>query len=227
MIEKGHPGFWLFICLAAVTLIAIASTRSLRNTLGRAPLPGELTVAPEAHGDASDPPLHPALFPVHIHAPSGPPVIDLSSTGDARHGASVSCAVCHSIREPNFKNQTPGDLDEFHQDMPFAHGKLTCFSCHNPNDYNLLRLADQSALPYTDVMVLCSQCHGPQARDYAHGAHGGMNGYWDLTRGPRVRNNCVDCHDPHVPAFPTMFPTFKPRDRFLTPYEADVEKTHD
>jgi formate-dependent nitrite reductase cytochrome c552 subunit len=118
----------------------------------------------------------------------------------------------------NLTNRTPGDFKEFHQAVTsqFAHGKISCLSCHDPNDYDRLRLADGQAVPYTEVMTLCGQCHGPQTRDYAHGAHGGMNGYWDLSRGPRTRNNCVDCHDPHAPQFPDMQPTFKPRDRFLS-----------
>jgi hypothetical protein len=72
------------------------------------------------------------------------------------------------------------------------------------------------------VMDLCGQCHGPQARDYAHGAHGGMTGYWDLSRGPRERNNCIDCHDPHAPAFPKVRPVFAPKDRFPPHQGKDV-----
>ena len=42
-----------------------------------------------------------------------------------------------------------------------------------------------------------------------------MSGHWDLTKGGRVRNACVDCHDPHQPKYPTYAPVQKPRDRFL------------
>ena len=65
-----------------------------------------------------------------------------------------------------------------------------------------------------EAMQLCAQCHGPQTRDYRRGSHGGMQGYWDLSRGDRVRNHCVDCHDPHAPAFPRFTPLPPPRDRF-------------
>jgi hypothetical protein len=64
-------------------------------------------------------------------------------------------------------------------------------------------------------MALCAQCHGTQKRDYDHGAHGGMRGYWDLKRGPRERNHCVSCHDPHAPKFGTFMPVHPPKDRFL------------
>jgi hypothetical protein len=40
-----------------------------------------------------------------------------------------------------------------------------------------------------------------------------MNGHWDLTRGGRTRNTCINCHDPHAPAFPLVMPVLPPRDR--------------
>ena len=90
-------------------------------------------------------------------------------------------------------------------------------SCHNERDYDTLRLADGTSVRYEEVSRLCAQCHGSQARDYAHGVHGGMSGYWDTTRGVQTRNQCTHCHAPHAPAYPSMRPTFKPRDRFLPP----------
>ena len=85
-----------------------------------------------------------------------------------------------------------------------------------------LRSADGRRIPYAEVMTLCSQCHGSQATAFAHGAHGGMTGFWDLSRGPQMKNNCIDCHDPHAPQFPKMVVEFKPRDRFL-----EGEAAHD
>ena len=155
--------------------------------------------------------------PVQIRRPSGPPVIELDRPDPLGRTGKIACSTCHSVRPPNPANRRPSDLDEFHQGMPFDHGRLVCYSCHNPQDADTLRLADGRTVAYTDVMTLCGQCHGPQLRDYERYSHGGVNGYWDLTRGPRVRANCIDCHDPHVPRFPTMVPTFKPRDRFLVP----------
>ncbi|WP_339909455.1 cytochrome c3 family protein [Symmachiella dynata] len=106
-------------------------------------------------------------------------------------------------------------MDEFHGGMAFSHGAVSCLSCHNDQDYDALKLADGRRVEFTEVMTLCAQCHGPQMIAYQHGAHGGMTGHWDLTRGPQVKNNCIDCHNPHSPQFPKMQPTFKPRDRFL------------
>jgi len=154
-------------------------------------------------------------FPVTIRRPEGPPRVNTGVIDAEGNPVTVACSNCHAARNPNPNTRRADELDEFHQGLTLNHGQLSCLSCHNPGNYDALRLADGSEVAYVDVMQLCSQCHGPQRKDYDHGIHGGMNGYWDLTRGPRVRNNCVDCHDPHAPAFPMMKPTFKPKDRFL------------
>ncbi len=39
-----------------------------------------------------------------------------------------------------------------------------------------------------------------------------MTGYWDLTQGPRSRNHCLACHDPHAPKYQPVMPVFPPRD---------------
>lgn len=183
--------------------------------------------------DTSAPPVtSPAtapLFPVVIRHPAGPPRVFTGAVDHAGQPATVACSTCHTTRVPNFSNHSTADLDLFHQGLQFAHGNAdavgtgqtastnTCLTCHNPNDYDSLRLANGTRVEFTEVMTLCSQCHGPQYRDYQHGAHGGMNGYWDLSRGGRVRNNCLDCHDPHVPKYQRALPMQPPHDRFLTP----------
>ena len=128
-----------------------------------------------------------------------------------RNGAPirVACSVCHSTRPPNL-NASAAKLDEFHQGLKVAHGQVSCLACHDQRNYDRLHLADGKPVAFPDVMTLCGQCHGPQLRDYQHGAHGGMRGYWDLQRGGRIRNTCSDCHDPHAPAYPQVQPVFPP-----------------
>lgn len=154
-------------------------------------------------------------FPITIRKPDGPPRA-LTGLNDVNgNPITVSCSTCHAARQPNLENKLPADLNEFHSKLTFSHGTVSCLSCHNSTDYDALKLADGTRVEFTEVMTLCAQCHGPQMRDYEHGVHGGMNGHWDLTRGPREKNNCIDCHNPHAPQFPKMQPTFKPKDRFL------------
>lgn len=156
-------------------------------------------------------------FPVIIRKPSGAPVIKLAGVDPQGRSGSVACSTCHAVRKPNLENVSSATLDEFHQGLPFQHGNLACYACHNPQDSASLRLADGSAVLYENVIALCSQCHSSQATAFAHGAHGGMYGHWDLTQGPQMKNNCIDCHDPHAPSFPHMIVVFKPQDRFNVP----------
>ena len=154
-------------------------------------------------------------FPVTIRRNPATPCVATGLLDRSGKPITISCSTCHATRKPNIQNRTAADLDEFHGGLTFAHGNLSCLACHNESDYDTLKLSDGTAVEYANMMQLCAQCHGAEMNDYEHGAHGGMSGYWDLTRGPRTRNGCTDCHDPHAPQFPHMIPTFKPKDRFL------------
>jgi hypothetical protein len=204
------------ILVAAIAIVAVVAVTSLLQRPQIAP--GEIAATKSAAGSTSLP-----FHPVVINRPTGPPRIATDRVDALGRPVTLSCASCHANRTSNVTTSAGTDLNEFHQSLHFLHGSLKCVSCHQPTDYNSLRLADGRSLAFSEVQSLCAQCHTPQAQDYEHGAHGGMNGHWDLTRGGRQRKGCIDCHDPHAPAFPSMVPTFKSRDRFLAP--SDV--THD
>jgi hypothetical protein len=153
------------------------------------------------------------LHPVVIRRPEGPPMLPTGLTNFQGQPVLASCSACHTTTQPNIDTRRAEDLRQFHQGLEYNHGNLTCLSCHNSTDYDTLRLADTRSVAFVDSIDLCSQCHGPQRRDYDMGLHGGMNGHWDLTRGGRTRNTCINCHDPHVPAFPLVLPVLPPRDR--------------
>lgn len=163
--------------------------------------------------------------PVVINRPDGTPGVETGEIDHLGRPVTAACSTCHAALEPANHNDS-ANLVEFHLGLVVEHGDLGCLACHNPDDYDTLRRADGRAVRYADVMTLCAQCHGTQASDYDRGTHGGMSGHWDLSRGPRFRNGCTDCHDPHAPAFPRMLPTFKPRDRFLGPGTAG-ERGHE
>lgn len=159
-----------------------------------------------------------AAWPIFVNRPDGPPRVETGRVDELGRPVTVSCASCHANLEPDRQRRSADSpAMSFHQGMHYDHGGLSCISCHNPENYNTLRLADGSAVDYPDVITMCSQCHSSEARDWEAGAHGGMTGYWDRRRGAQVRKSCIDCHDPHSPAYPRMRPTFKPYDRFLTP----------
>jgi hypothetical protein len=193
--------------IGAVLLIVLAmflgSVAGRRHSTGK---PHEGEAAPSREVSES-------LHEVSIRRPAGPPRMSLKTA--AGETVTVACTNCHANRPADVLNTKPEHLDEFHQNLKVSHGKIACLSCHNSDNYDALKLANGESVDFENVMQLCVQCHGNKGKDFENGAHGGMTGHWDLSRGPRQRNNCVDCHDPHSPAFPAMKPTFKPRDRFL------------
>ncbi|MEO8270949.1 MAG: cytochrome c3 family protein [Aureliella sp.] len=214
------------LLFAGVVCVAISMmTVTLTTSVQRAHSHRERTQSHSDHEGAPTGDLaNSTSFPVVIRKPAGPPQIKLAGSDPQGRSASVACSTCHSVRPPNRDNKTPQSLDEFHQGLQFNHGQLSCYSCHNPENADVLRLADGTVVEYADVMLLCTQCHSKQAESFAHGAHGGMNGFWDLSRGPQTKNNCIDCHDPHAPNYPKMIVDFKPRDRFLDPPKAEHDK---
>jgi hypothetical protein len=155
-----------------------------------------------------------ARYPVTINTPrvlEGLPVGPLDVSG---RPTVVACGTCHEPGEQREFPESAGEVGAPHAGLSIRHGELPCASCHAQSDRSELHLADGTDIPLTDALRLCAQCHGPQYRDYRHGAHGGMRGHWDLSRGPRERNHCVACHDPHAPAFGQFEPVPGPRDRF-------------
>lgn len=161
--------------------------------------------------------IHTALYPVVIRRSEGPPLLPTGLTNYHGQPVFASCGACHATTQPNLDVRRAEDLDQFHQGLNYNHGGLTCLSCHNSANYDTLRLADTRSVEFPDSITLCSQCHGPQRRDYDMGLHGGMSGHWDLERGGRTRNTCINCHDPHAPAFPQVMPVLPPRDRVSVP----------
>lgn len=151
------------------------------------------------------------------------PRVRSGATDHAGRPATIACSTCHALRTPDPTNRAAADLDQFHQGLQIQHGLNTCLSCHDAGNYDGLKLADGRKLAFEESITLCSQCHGPQRRDYDHGAHGGMNGYWDLQRGGRIRNTCIDCHDPHVPKYQGAIPMPHAHDRFQRATEAGHE----
>ena len=151
---------------------------------------------------------------VEIHRPSHLGRLDTPLTDVHGTPIGAACGTCHGGPEDTDALATPsGNPDSVHGDIELRHGAITCDSCHDPEDRRLLRLANGRKLEMDQAMDLCAQCHGTQLRDYTHGAHGGMSGAWDLRRGDRLRNHCVDCHAPHAPAWSTYTPVLRPQDR--------------
>lgn len=112
-----------------------------------------------------------------------------------------SCNACHSKVEP--RDRRAGERMIQHTELHHDHGANNrCFNCHDTEQRNLLRLYTGEQIEFNDAVRLCAQCHGPVYRDWQRGAHGKTTQSW--LPGQGVRLNCVDCHDPHAPAFGQM-----------------------
>ena len=157
------------------------------------------------------------------------PVMGLTTTMVTKQGEQVEvrCGTCHGLMEAQTEADPLRRPEAFHTDFELVHGTLSCSSCHvRGGDAEHFRLADGRTLDGLEGRTLCGQCHSRQHSDYERGAHGGMNGYWDLTRGGRHRNDCVTCHNPHQPAFPRFNPAPGPRDRFLPSADQNSAAEH-
>jgi formate-dependent nitrite reductase cytochrome c552 subunit len=195
--------------LVVAPILAILCALSACSDRERTPpyAPQELRdAASQAFGDAS---------PVVIHEPPQLTSIESGKVDALGRPIRVACVTCHSLRTPAALPERAEDLKDFHRGLRFAHGANRCATCHVVGEQDRLRLADGTTIDNRDAMRLCAQCHGPQHRDYQRGAHGGMSGSWDLESGPRMRNHCVDCHDPHAPKFAPARPVLPPGDRGL------------
>jgi hypothetical protein len=119
-------------------------------------------------------------------------------------GFEKKCTECHRLFTSPL--DTPRRLMQ-HCEVVTDHGlNDRCFNCHDREDRNRLVLNSGETVPFADATRLCAECHGPVWRDWERGIHGRTVDYWDASRGPRRRLTCVECHDPHVPAYDPMQP---------------------
>lgn len=123
------------------------------------------------------------------------------------------CYTCHEKGTPppirydeNHKIIIPRE----HANIVMRHGSHErnnhCFNCHNELNLEVLQTRDKRELKLSDSTPLCGSCHGPTYRDWEAGAHGRISGFWDRSRGPQDRKDCVNCHNPHAPKFPARKP---------------------
>jgi hypothetical protein len=117
----------------------------------------------------------------------------------------LPCSDCHS--DPDRETGPRGrELEWEHDEMELEHGNLWCLHCHDSENPNQLRLADETLISFEDSWQLCGQCHGKKLPEWRAGVHGKTYGNW---RGDREYVTCVECHEPHSP--PTGQITAKPR----------------
>jgi hypothetical protein len=147
-----------------------------------------LASAVEPRGPAKPPPAHPAKDPAgQLIQAKTPPFTE----------GIFPCTECH---------KEPGDATRrtlgFHEEIQqvFTHGAEArwCLDCHDRADRDVLHLTSGEGVPFTESYRLCGQCHGDKYRDWRAGVHGKRVGQWN---GAKTYLLCVNCHNPHAPAF--------------------------
>ncbi|PIV80843.1 hypothetical protein COW53_07535 [bacterium CG17_big_fil_post_rev_8_21_14_2_50_64_8] len=86
-------------------------------------------------------------------------------------------------------------------------GNIWCLNCHDIEDRNKLVKLNGEKLTFNQSQLLCGECHGPALHDWELGIHGKTTGYWNLAMDSgdvSIRKLCVECHNPHAPAFASM-----------------------
>lgn len=118
------------------------------------------------------------------------------------------CTSCHQGRKVVMANKRIGDA---HNNIQPVHPDQTgavCSTCHSTEDVQLLTLKSGARATLDESYRLCAQCHFPEAKAWAGGAHGKRLDGW---QGRRVVMACTDCHDPHKPAVQARIPFRAPQ----------------
>lgn len=123
------------------------------------------------------------------------------------------CYACHEKGQPpplRFDTNQNLIIPKEHANLVMGHGSHNrnnnCFNCHDELNLEQFQTRDGRALKLADSTPLCGSCHGPTYRDWEGGAHGRTGGSWTKVTGETTRRNCVDCHNPHSPKFPSRPP---------------------
>ncbi|MDH5380935.1 MAG: hypothetical protein OEW75_08785 [Cyclobacteriaceae bacterium] len=118
---------------------------------------------------------------------------------------SFPCLSCHTEPLEDLKNKQENGK-QAHWDIKINHAEnnvMGCITCHDQNSMDGLTAINKGKITYNESFKLCLQCHSTQYNDWLGGAHGKSLGGWVE---PRIMNNCVNCHDPHSPAFEPRWP---------------------
>jgi hypothetical protein len=114
------------------------------------------------------------------------------------------CSDCHSDMDVNYRRRLLEDEHvEISEMFNHASEQRWCLDCHNPENRDVLRLANGDLVSFEESYNLCGQCHGTIFRDWKAGIHGKRTGEWN---GKKQYRLCVHCHNPHNPKFKPLKP---------------------
>lgn len=117
------------------------------------------------------------------------------------------CTSCHLGRVVMANKRIADAHNNIQPEHPEQTGAV-CSTCHSADDVELLTLKSGERAALDESYRLCGQCHFPEAKAWAGGAHGKRLDGW---QGRRVVMACADCHDPHKPAVQVRIPFRAPQ----------------
>jgi len=119
---------------------------------------------------------------------------------------SFPCSNCHTKDLRALKAEGSGDMQKAHWNIKIEHAgdeTMQCNTCHSETDLNKLNSITGSNIDFDESYKSCAQCHSTQHAEWQGGAHGKRVGGWVP---PRIVKSCVECHNPHKPAFESRWP---------------------
>ncbi len=141
-------------------------------------------------------------------------------------GVDQSCTACHGALLGTTRRNAP--LAQ-HQHVKLNHGiNDDCLNCHDAEERDKLALRTGQKISFKMSHQLCAQCHGTTYRDWQDGMHGKTLGSWQLQSRQRRSLKCVECHDPHAPAFDSFEPLPGPHTLRMPPeHQKNQDKIDD
>jgi nitrate/TMAO reductase-like tetraheme cytochrome c subunit len=119
---------------------------------------------------------------------------------------SFPCQNCHNAPLAKMQNINL-EQKKAHWDIEINHASakvMKCTTCHQASNMDYLNSLSGQPISIDRSFELCSQCHSTQYKDWLGGAHGKSVNGW---KPPRIAKTCVNCHNPHNPAFESRWPS--------------------
>ncbi|BDS14764.1 cytochrome c3 family protein [Aureispira anguillae] len=116
------------------------------------------------------------------------------------------CSNCHNEALESLKSKEQKLGQKAHWDIQLKHASsdvMTCTTCHSETNMDDLHSITNKKILFNNSFKVCAQCHQEEYKDWAGGAHGKRIGGWTK---PIVKKTCVNCHNPHRPAFEKRLP---------------------
>lgn len=123
------------------------------------------------------------------------------------HIKSFPCNNCHNVSLSQLQADGVKELQKAHWEIEMKHASdltMNCSTCHADNNLEQLTSLTNQSIEIDQSHLLCGQCHSSQYKDWKGGAHGKSKGGW---MNPRISYTCVNCHNPHKPAFLKRWPS--------------------